>query len=276
MKQDVLMLLAPDVTFTHWTVPREDMMAVIAEAQTVEMKLILLEVQSMEEFKMDTAISKRVLSNITLLLSLQDDRKKTLEAFASRLQEKVKEMILPSNYTKLHQNLHTFRSNVLPLWLSQLIAESIPQSCCSDFILWQCFLDKILEKELFIREVDRLPSKARVLSHVEQNAIRYAAGSVIRKLQLKWKSDHDIQECLCVLLQLEEEDCRDSTEQWIETTDRGGLYYITSMMWHMNCSLRLNFLSTSNYHKINKKVYLNYLGLHVQIKIFWVYGPLAQ
>ena len=78
------------MAFTHWTVlPREDMMAVIADAQTVEMKIILLEVQSMEEFQMDTAISKRVLSNITLLLSLQDDRKNTLEAFASRLQEKV-------------------------------------------------------------------------------------------------------------------------------------------------------------------------------------------
>ena len=69
-----------------------------------------------------------------------------------------------------------------------------------------------LKKELCIETVNRLPSKARVLSHVEQKAIRYAAGSVIRKLKLKWKCDHDIQECLCVLLQRDEEDCRDSTE----------------------------------------------------------------
>ena len=87
--------------------------------------------------------------------------------------------------------------------------------------------------------VDRLPSKARVLSHVEQNAIRYAAGSVIRKLQLKWKSDLDIQECLCVLLQLEEEDCRDSSEQWIETTDRGGLYYINDVAYELFVEIEL-------------------------------------
>ena len=122
-----------------------------------------------------------------------------------------------------------FRTNVLPLLLSQLKDKSaVPSTCCDDYILWQCIIDKLLENELRIVKDTRPSSKPpRVLSHVEQNGIRYAAGSVIRKLETKYKGDKALMECLCVLLKEEVEYKQDSTEQWLETTDRGGLYYIT-------------------------------------------------
>ena len=114
----------------------------------------------------------------------------------------------------------------MPLWSSELKTEPIiPGSCCDDYILWQCCIDKILEKELCVlKGTNNSISKPRILNHVDQNAIWYAAGSVMRKLQKKWASDHVVQEFLCGLLQLECDECQDSTEQWLEATDRGGLY----------------------------------------------------
>ena len=72
-----------------------------------------------------------------------------------------------------------------------------------------------------------------MLNHVEQNAIWYAAGSVMQKLQKKWASDYVVQEFLYELLQLECDECQDSTEQWLEATDRGGLYYINDMAYEL-------------------------------------------
>ena len=143
-------------------------------------------------------------------------------------------MLLPSKFKKLHQQLHIFRSNVLPLWLSERKTELIiPESCCDDYILWQCCIDKILERELSELKESNSISKPRVLNHVEQNAMRYAAGSVMQKLQKKWASDQVVQECLCGLLQLECDDCQDSAERWLEATDRGGLYYINDMAYEL-------------------------------------------
>ena len=68
-----------------------------------------------------------------------------------------------------------------------------------------------------------------MLSHVEQNGIRHAAGSVIRKLETKYKGDKALMECLLCEVEYKQ----DSTEQWLETTDRGGLYYITDIAFDL-------------------------------------------
>ena len=121
--------------------------------------------------------------------------------------------------------------------------------------MWQCYIDKLLENELAsVKRKSSVTSKSRVLTQVEQNAIRYAAGSVIRKLGKKWRNDYNMKECLYGLLKEEGEDDPDSTEQWIETTDRGGLYYITDNVFELFIEVEIfvfHHLSQSDHILIN-------------------------
>ena len=56
-------------------------------------------------------------------------------------------MLIPSHFAKLHQSLHLFRTNELPLLLCEQNC-SIPAACCDDYILWQCIIDQLLENEI--------------------------------------------------------------------------------------------------------------------------------
>ena len=140
-------------------------------------------------------------------------------------------MLIPSHFSKLHQSLHLFRTNELPLLLCELKQNGfIPAACCDDYILWQCFIDQLLENEIQVLKggaESMSGNKSRTLTRVEQNAIRYTAGSVIQKLENKCRHDCVMKECLWGMLQEEHDYNQDSSEQWLEATDRGGLYYIT-------------------------------------------------
>lgn len=54
-----------------------------------ELKPLILEIQSLDEFKILTDVSKRVLTNIDLLLKLEGGKRKRMEAYISRLKKKV-------------------------------------------------------------------------------------------------------------------------------------------------------------------------------------------
>ena len=67
-------------------------MAIVAQQASScsnDLEPLLLEIQSLDEFKILTDVSKGVLSNINLLLKLEGGKRKRMEAFISRLKEKV-------------------------------------------------------------------------------------------------------------------------------------------------------------------------------------------
>ena len=73
----------------------------------------------------------------------------------------IKGILLPTNFSRLHKSLHFFRTNDLPQWLSELKEKSIPESCCTDYILWQCYIDRLVENEMsLVRRTGRVPSKS--------------------------------------------------------------------------------------------------------------------
>ena len=78
----------------------------------------------------------------------------------------------------------------------------LPCAVCQDFILWQLIVDKVVEKELELSRsrVCEKTEPPRILTLVEQNAIRYTAGSLIRRLLKKYKSDETKVSCLNGLL----------------------------------------------------------------------------
>ena len=129
----------------------------------------------------------------------------------------------PAVLPRLQQNLHLFRAYEIPK-----LAEDLPSSC-QDLILWQCVVDIILEEELTKLETTTIhhsEKTRRKLSPVEQNAIRYTAGSVIRKLLDKYKLNTSLTKVLNGMLK-DEIDDDDTTEIWLGSVDRGSLLYIT-------------------------------------------------
>jgi hypothetical protein len=112
---------------------------------------------------------------------------------------------MPEQIAKYHQNLHLFRVKELPIILSEHQHLISPSSCCHDLILWQCVVDVIVSKKLFSQLKETETSRksvhcTRELSAVSENAIRYTAGSVMRKLLEKLKNDVDFTECLNSML----------------------------------------------------------------------------
>lgn len=95
---------------------------------------------------------------------------------------------------------------------------------CHDYILWQCLLDEIFNEQLTIFKMKTLLQKnSRVLSHVEQNTIRFTASAVIRKLLEREKYDDKKISILHQLMKSKSErrieDYENTNEKWLITTD---------------------------------------------------------
>jgi hypothetical protein len=106
---------------------------------------MLRKIQSFPEFKIDTPVNKVILGNIDVLLKLENSKKEALNLVLSQVKLKIKTLLLPQNFTKFHQQLHTYRvKEFLQLCNSE---RSLP-SC--DNILWQCILDAIVKKKNLI------------------------------------------------------------------------------------------------------------------------------
>lgn len=79
------------------------------------------------------------------------------------------------------------------------------------------------------------------LTYEETNAVRYAAGYVVKSLQKKaLKSTHaqkdDIQLCLSQLMQAEDEP-KDDSQDWIQSIDRGGLCHVNNDVYELFLAL---------------------------------------
>ena len=69
---------------------------------------------------------------------------------------------------------------------------------------------------------NEIQRKRRILSHIEQNAVRHTAGYVVWKLIEKNKFDNEINECLkSLLLQNGDEISDDTSTQWLQTIEEG-------------------------------------------------------
>jgi hypothetical protein len=129
----------------------------------------------------------------------------------------------PKEMVKFYQKLHLFRVNELPLILSPL--------CCSqDLILWQCILDVIIKKRISCvskRSEICKSGGVRKMSAVSENAVRYTAGSVMRKLLEMYKSDTEVTECLRSMLKGGDDIIEHISEVYVHEVDRGFLKHLT-------------------------------------------------
>ena len=127
----------------------------------------------------------------------------------------------------------------------------IPENISKDTILWQCLIDKLMEEkldeEISKHRQSRKTKIYRRLSYTEENAIRYAAGYIVRKLiNRKNKTLNDCVDGLkSLLVQSETTDLDESvsfleyTSIWLSKVDRGGLYHVTDMCFQIFSEVEL-------------------------------------
>ena len=85
------------------------------------------------------------------------------------------------------------------------------------------------------------PCSSRTLSHVEENAVRYTARYVVRKLEQKY-TKRDTQEAVEHVAALREMAGRlnptatpteHRSSEWTKLVDRGGLYYVENVVYDL-------------------------------------------
>ena len=155
----------------------------------------------------------------------------------------VKLLLQPPNILKFHQNLHLFRVKELPKILSEQDHHRLlPSTCCYDLIMWQCIVDHIVKMELLSlsKESQTRSINDRRLSLVEENAIRYTAGFVIKKLLDKFQGDNEVTMCLNSMLKDGAHDVIEHfSEVYLRETDRGFLKHLTDTAYEFFVELEM-------------------------------------
>jgi hypothetical protein len=108
----------------------------------------------------------------------------------------IKHLLSPGVFSKFHESFHQFSTTELFSLIDS------PESLCGNvYNLWQCIVEKIVEKELETYDSQpRNVNTVKVLDITQQNAVRYTAGSVVRKLIENEKADEEKIDCLTGLL----------------------------------------------------------------------------
>lgn len=153
----------------------------------------------------------------------------------------VKLLLQPTNILKFHHHLHLFRVKDLPKILSEQDHHHLlPSTCCYDLIMWQCVVDHIVKMELLSlsKESQTRSVNYRRLSLVEENAIRYAAGFVIKKLLEKFQGDNEVTMCLNGMLK-DGDIIEHFSEVYLKKTDRGFLKHLTDTAYEFFVELEM-------------------------------------
>ena len=133
---------------------------------------------------------------------------------------------------------HQIRTSELPkLWNELCTTVKVPAKNFADPMLAQYVFEKLFEGIVKTKaETDNHQAEVALLTENEHNALRYAAGYVVRKLQGKFNRTHhphkeDFMVCLNQMVIFEDKDVSensylDYTKRWIQIVDRGGLVHI--------------------------------------------------
>ena len=217
---------------------------------------------NLEELKKDTTVTRNVLSSAKLLLSLDEDGEPHVQRLMSEIREVYNSMFASVQNCRL---MSTKRDKLCVLFHQFSLEEGFKICSTCDKALklaapetfWQLLMEKEFirmmqsEQETYSASVpDCSPgsTSARHLSCVEENAVRYTAGYVVRKLERKYshQNTHEGTECSTVLKEMAGKlNTRDSTSyrseqqstKWTNLVDRGGIYHVDDIVYELFVAL---------------------------------------
>ena len=221
---------------------------------------VLEEICAMEELKKATVVTSSVLTTARTLLQLKDDssKLKSLSELTRELEKKYSESLkkvksyklAATKRDKLWRFFHQFSLNE-GYTACKKCDKAMELNAHEMF--WQLFLEKG-----FLREVNKAlkpslasdtacASRPREVSDVEENAIRYIAGYVIRKLEVKYakQKTESGMECTTALkemagqLHTRQKITEHHSANWTCLVDRGGLYHVEDIVYYLFVALEL-------------------------------------
>ena len=219
------------------------MEATAPSADMARFRSRLGEVLGMAELRLDTPVNKAVIRSLESLME-GEMASEALELFL-KIELAVQEAMdtakkcrsIAVMARKVKPKLHRFRAFSLAKMLGQL-KKSQPSFPDNPF-LWQILIDKCYMAVLSsIDTTTEVAAPPRRLRAVELNAIRYAAGFVVRKLRKKYAKQRGGEQFSDTLkrmvsdesdLQVDDVDAETFEEYsklWLRKTDRGGLTHV--------------------------------------------------
>ena len=212
------------------------------------MKKVLLQITNQEDLQLSTHRNRRVLSGVDLLLRIvkegseEHGEVQAVNQFSLSLLENLKAIVNGAIQSgkmqrqNIYQSYHAYVTNsLLAAWgkleeqLQQSFDASLPQIIADDYL-----------RHAMKEATEAMPSPpsgsqiARQLTDIEEQAIMYAAGYVVRVLLEKYKKRKDSAAANCVdcltnmlegsPLDIErDESFEECVARWVKLTSRGGL-----------------------------------------------------
>ena len=220
-------------------------------------RAVLTEICELQELKKDSIVTKSVLSTAQSLLMLKE------EIELSRLAHLMTE--LKSSFDSMLKRVQQYKLTATKtdkLWVlfhnfSLQEGYKLCKECDAALglkahdIFWQLLMEKEFLKQVMDTLKPTSPASvatcSRQLTYVEENAVRYTAGYIIRKLQNKFsrqKTQEEI-ECSRALKEMAGKltahpvTSKHQSREWTVLVDRGGLYHVNDMVYYLFVALEL-------------------------------------
>ena len=202
---------------------------------------VLAAISSREEFQLDTPVNRAILEAIELLKTSQ--HRNDIEELLRRIEKEVAATIScqgkPFTSVELWKKkcipkFHRFRTYQLPQML-----QKFPSLPLNHFV-WQMVTEHMFFSSLELSTLQQPRPPQRSLDEIEKNAVRHAAGFIVRKLRRKCsqkvptglldKMLHDPTDLDPEVStgDAEVDDFEAYTKIWTKSTNRGGLLHVTN------------------------------------------------
>lgn len=219
-----------------------------------QFRSVLSKIACKEELTISSSVNSSIHSCIH---NLMKEESANLIELVEAIEREVAETMSSGSFSSFDQlkrssitKFHKFRTYKLPELLTCL--SSLP--CMDNIFVWQMVAEEYFH--LNLQAPSKLTcKKERNFDVVEKNAVRYAAGFVLRKLKRKFGLRKDCLPCIDCLQQmmydptdldfdqqeddpaLAFDDFEEYTKVWLKKTDRGGLLHVTEEAFWLFCEI---------------------------------------
>lgn len=217
----------------------------------------LTAIMELEELKKDTATTRSILLSTQKVLAADEAGNEDVMQLMTAMRDKFSSMI---RLVQHHRSATCRREKLLVLFHAFTTEEgrALCDKCDKDLDLTapEMFWQLLMEKEFVAMITPQQASQSsatgpsisspRTLTYVEENAIRYTAGYVIRKLERKYAhlKTEEAAECCTAVREMGRKlkpgtSCEHQSSDWTKLTDRGGLYHVEDMVYELFVTIEL-------------------------------------
>lgn len=209
----------------------------------------------LEELNKDTDMTKKVILSAKKVLAFYEAGEERVTQLLTALRDKFSSMI---DSVQHYRSAVTRRDKLWVLFhrFTTEDGRTLCDRCDKHFSLtapnmfWQLLMEKefiaVVTEQQLASQSGVSTSSPRKLTYIEENAVRYTAGYIIRKLEGKYSrlKTEEAAECCTALREMggkvksrvlsEHQSC-----DWTKLTDRGGLYHVEDLVYELFVTVEL-------------------------------------